>query len=425
MKSLKVILAERRFQREKTLLHELGSLAKTAGYTVVGRIEQVREPSSTYQIGSGKADELAKLVKETGAEKIIFENDLKPVQAYNLAKKIKVEVISKFQLILEVFKEHASTRESNLQIELARLRYELTRAREKVRLSKLGEQPGFHGLGKYEVDVYHRELKKRINHIERILQKIRNEKKNKRFVRTLLGYPIVSLSGYTAAGKSTLFNLLTGSDAKIEGKLFTTLSTKISASEFNGKKTLLVDTVGFIDGLPITLIEAFRSTLEETIFADVIILVIDCSEELNEIKRKLKCCLDTLRDIGVYNTPIVTALNKIDLLPKLKIGEVVDQLKDNALNPTPISALENMNIEELKEHVSANLKNYVKATLKLPLNSNTFSLISKARTLSNIFEQNIQEDSIIVKIESPDYVMDKIKSRAEILGGKMVEVERA
>lgn len=425
MKRLKVILAERRTPREKSLIHELESLAETVGYNVEGCIVQIREPSSTYQIGSGKADELAKLVEETAAEKIIFENELKPVQAYNLAKKTKVEVISKFQLILEVFSEHAFTREAKLQIELARLRYELTRAKEKVRLAKLGEQPGFHGLGKYEVDVYYRELKNRINHIEKRLRKIRNEKKSKRLARALLGYPVISLSGYTAAGKTTLFNQLTSGEAKVEGKLFTTLSTKISAAEFNGKKTLLVDTVGFIDGLPITLIEAFRSTLEETIFADIIILVVDCSEELDEIKRKLKCCLNTLHDIGIFKTPIVTALNKIDLLSPSKIRETVEQLKDYAPNPTPISALKGINIGELTQCVSANLKNYILATFKLPLSSDSFSLVSKARKLSTVFEENIQGNSLMVKIVSLDYVMDKIKSQVEILGGKITEVRRA
>ncbi|RLG91454.1 MAG: GTPase HflX, partial [Candidatus Hecatellales archaeon] len=359
---------------------------------------------------------------ETGAEKIIFENELKPVQAYNLAKKTGVEVISKFQLILEVFSSHASTKEAKLQIELAKLRYELTRAKEKVRLAKLGEQPGFHGLGKYEVDVYYETIKRRIVKIEKELKKIRVEKSLKRALRADIGFPTVSLSGYTAAGKSTLFNSLTGEKVRITGELFTTLSTKISMATFNDKKALLVDTVGFIDGLPVTLIEAFRSTLEETVYSNLIILVVDCSEPLGEVKRKVKCCLDTLREIGITSTPIVTALNKIDLVEKSRVNEIVKSLEGETPNPVPISALKNINIEKLKETVSKNLKNFVKAYFELPLTSNSLSLISKIRSFSTVLNQNLDGKSIFIEVESMDYLMDKIRSRVESVGGRMVEV---
>ncbi len=422
MKNLKVILVERRLPKEKSLIHELKSLAETLNYEIVGILQQVRNPNPKYQIGSGKVEELAKMVKETGAEKIIFENELKPVQLYNLAKKTGVEVISKFQLILEVFSQHASTKEAKLQIELAKLRYELTRAKEKVRLAKLGEQPGFHGLGKYEVDVYYETIKRRMVKIERELKKIRVEKSLKRSVRASIGFPTVSLSGYTAAGKSTLFNTLTGENVKIANGLFTTLSTKISAVNFNGKKALLVDTVGFIDKLPVTLIEAFRSTLEETIYSNLIILVVDCSEEIEEIKRKIKCCLDTLREIGITTTPIITALNKIDLVDKSKVNRIVLDLKNLAPNPVPISALKGTNIEKLKETVNLNLKNFVKAFFELPLKPDALSLISKIRRFSTVLNQNFGEKSIFVEVESIDYLMDKIRSRVENIGGKMVEV---
>lgn len=422
MKNLKVVLVERRLPREKSLLHELKGLAETLGYDVVGVVQQVRIPSSKYQIGSGKVEELTKIVKETGAEKIIFENELKPIQAYNLAKKTGVEVISKFQLILEVFSSHASTKEAKLQIELAKLRYELTRAKEKVRLAKLGEQPGFHGLGKYEVDVYYETIKRRIVKIEKELKKIRVEKSLKRALRVSTGFPTVSLSGYTAAGKSTLFNSLTGENVKVTGELFTTLSTKISMASFNGKKALLVDTVGFIDGLPVTLIEAFRSTLEETVYSDLIILVIDCSESIDEIKRKVKCCLETLREIGITSTPIVTALNKIDLVERLKVEEVIKRVEGFIPNPVPISALKKINIEKLKEVISKNLKNFVKAYFELPLNSISLSFISKIRSFSTILSQNFTEKSIFLEVESTDYLMDRIRSRVENLGGRMIEV---
>ncbi|MHC1564169.1 MAG: GTPase HflX, partial [Candidatus Hecatellaceae archaeon] len=367
MKSLntvggRVVLVERRLHGEKSLLHELESLAQTIGYTVAGRIEQIRKADPKFQIGAGKAKELARLVKEVGAEKVIFENDLKPVQAYNLAKETGVEVLDKFQLILEVFSQHASTKEAKLQIELAKLRYELARAKEKVRLAKLGEQPGFHGLGKYEADVYYEAIRRRVSKIQEELEKVRRSRRLKRLRRRSIGIPTVSLSGYTATGKSTLFSALSGVEAKVTGSLFTTLSTKIALADFSGRRSLLVDTVGFIDGLPLTLIEAFKSTLEETIFSDLVILVVDCSEKLSEVRRKLSYSLSTLHEIGIVSTPIITALNKADLIGEDRAEEVAEKVSDIAPNPVPISALYRINLETLRRTVADNLKDYVKAS---------------------------------------------------------------
>ncbi|MGP3667986.1 MAG: GTPase HflX [Candidatus Bathyarchaeota archaeon] len=419
---LKAVLVERRLPEEKSLLHELKILAETVGYEVVGCLSQVRYPSSKYQIGSGKVEELAKIVKETSAEKVIFENELKPIQAYNLAKKTGVEVIDKFQLILEVFNKHASTKEAKLQIELAKLKYELTRAKEKVRLAKLGEQPGFHGLGKYEADVYYEAIRRRISSIENELQKIRVERKIKRTLRVNLGFPLVSLCGYTAAGKSTLFNTLTGEKVKVSNSIFTTLSTKISATDFDGKKALLIDTVGFIDGLPLTLIEAFKSTLEETICSNLIILVVDCSEDVEEVQRKTTCCLNVLSEIGAVGIPIVTALNKIDLISEAKVRRVMESMAGMASNIVPISALKKVNIESLKEAVANNLKNFIQLSLQLPLNSESLSLLSKIRKFSTVISQDFHENLILVDVKSTEHFADKILGRVESLGGRVIEV---
>ncbi|MEM1514791.1 MAG: hypothetical protein QXH24_01885 [Candidatus Bathyarchaeia archaeon] len=163
----------RREPFEKSCIDELKNLAEAADYEIVGVVEQVRSPHPRYNIGPGKVRELAQMVKDLGVEKIIFGNDLKIVQAYNLTKATGVEVIDRFQLILEIFVKRASTREAKLQIELARLQYELAHAKEKVRLAKMGEQPGFHGLGKYETDVYYNAIKRQIHKIQEKLGKIR------------------------------------------------------------------------------------------------------------------------------------------------------------------------------------------------------------------------------------------------------------
>ncbi|MFQ5997900.1 MAG: GTPase HflX, partial [Candidatus Bathyarchaeia archaeon] len=178
-----------------SLIGELTALANAANYNVVDVIKQVRYRDSRYQIGRGKANEILNSVNDHLVQKVIFENELSPVQAYNLAKLIGIEVIDKFQLILDVFSKHASTNEARLQIKLAALKYELTRAKEKVRLARLGEQPGFHGLGKYEVTVYHESIRRQIATIEKKLQKIRAAKDLLIFSRNESGFPLISLSG--------------------------------------------------------------------------------------------------------------------------------------------------------------------------------------------------------------------------------------
>ena len=205
----KAIIAQRRLNREASTLDELKALAQAAGYIVVGTMEQTRPPDSRYQIGAGKVEELARMVEETGAEKVIFDNQLRTIQVYNLAKATKVEVIDRFQLILEIFTKRATTTEAQLQIQLAMVRNELKHAREKVRLSKGSEQPGFMGLGAYEADVYRDAIKRQVQTILKKLEHVREKRVLQRERRTELGFLTVSLAGYTNAGKSSLFNALT------------------------------------------------------------------------------------------------------------------------------------------------------------------------------------------------------------------------
>ena len=253
----------------------------------MGSLEQVRDRDPRYQIGSGKVEELAELVRINGVEKTIFDNELTPVQAYNLAKATGVEAVDRFQLILEIFARRASTAEANLQIQLARLRYELSRAKERVRLARMEEQPGFMGLGAYEVDLYYEAVKRQVHSIQEKLKKKQSKRRLHRARRLELGFSSVSLAGYTNAGKSSLFNVLAEETVPVDSGLFTTLSTTTRAVVLSKRRVLLTDTVGFIDRLPLTLIQAFRSTLEETIFSNLILLVVDASESDEDIERKL------------------------------------------------------------------------------------------------------------------------------------------
>jgi GTP-binding protein HflX len=382
-------------------------------------MEQVRAPDPRYQVGYGKIKELAELVKATGAQKIIFDNPLRPVQAYNIAKETGVEAIDRFQLILEIFARRATTTEAKLQIQLARLKYELTRAKEKVRLAKMGEQPGFMGLGAYEVDVYYETVKRQIQTITEKLRKIRRKRVLHRERRMELGFPSISLAGYTNAGKSSLFNALTEEEVPVDNALFTTLSTTTRLVKFSRKKFLLTDTVGFIDRLPLTLIEAFHSTLEETIYSDLILLVVDLSEPLATVEKKLSVCLETIDRIGASGIPIITALNKIDLLSETELQQKMENLKERAPKLVPISAIYGLNLNQLKEEITKTLRNYARASFRLPMSSEAMPFLSWLFSRTDVQEIKYAGDEAHVVFEAVPWFAEKVKSRVEELGGKI------
>lgn len=412
------MIIQRRLYFEPSGLDELQNLADSAGYQVVGSLEQVRKPDSRYQIGSGKVKELAELVAEKKVERVIFENGLKPVQAYNLAKATGVEAIDRFQLILEIFARRASTLEAKLQIRLARLQYELAHAKERVRLARMEEQPGFMGLGAYEVNVYYETVKRQIHSIREKLQKKRKKRRLHRLHRAELGFPSISLAGYTNAGKSTLFNTLGRETAAVDSELFTTLSTTTRAVNLSGKKALLTDTVGFIDHLPIELIEAFHSTLEETIFSDLILLVVEVSDPEEEIRRKLSCSLETIQKIGANGIPIVTAFNKIDLLPDVEAKHKVETLKEMTPNPILISALYKTNMELLKQQLADELfKDYVEASFYVPVTDESMSFFSWLENRADVREIKYEGERMNVVFESVPWFVNKVKGKVAKLGG--------
>jgi GTP-binding protein HflX len=371
-----------------------------------------------YQIGAGKVEELAALVKETGAEKILFDNQLKPVQSYNLAKATGVETIDRFKLILEIFTRRATTTEAKLQIQLATLKYELAHAKERVRLTKMKEQPGFMGLGAYEADVYHDAVSRQVQTIRGKLRKIREKRLLHRERRAALGFFAVSLAGYTSAGKSSLFNALTEETARVDKALFTTLSTTTRLVEILKRQFLLTDTVGFIDRLPLRLIEAFQSTLEETIYADLILLVLDLSEPLEKIEKKNSICLETIERIGASGVPVITVLNKIDLLDESETKQKLEALNAEVKNPILISALKQTNLELLKQEILKKLEDYVQAAFSVPLTNETMPFMSWVHENTDVKEAKFMSDSVQVTFEANPLVAEKIRKRVEELDGK-------
>jgi GTP-binding protein HflX len=386
-------------------------------------MEQTREANSAYLIGRGKAEELAQLVKTLGAQRVIFENALKPIQAYNLAKLTGIEVIDRFQLILEIFAKRATTREAHLQIRLATLRYQLPRAREAIRLARFGEQPGFMGLGRYEVDVYIEDMKRQITHIRRELREVRSEREQHRLKRIEIGLPIVALAGYTNAGKTSLSNWLTKESKPVDLGLFTTLSPSTRLVSFAGRKALLTDTVGFIDQVPVILVEAFNSTLEETAYADAIILVLDIVDTLSEIRRKLDACTNTIQAIGATAIPKVFALNKVDLLSKEDAEEKLRVLNNLIPEPVPISTLTGFNVDLLERRVADALGELIEATFLLPDRPDVAAFVHQLYSLADIVENIPTEKGQSLTLKASPQTMEMLRKRIEKYGGQMTATQ--
>lgn len=335
-------------------IKEATSLADTVGYSVERIVRQRHITRSKYGIGRGKAEEVKELVKQLEPEVIIFDEVLKPTQQYNLASLCQIEIIDRERLILEIFERRASTAESRIQIKLAQLRYDMVRAREKVRLAKIGEQPGFFGMGKYDADIYYLDINKRAAVLKKKLEREEKRRDLHRVQRSKAGLSIISIAGYTSAGKTTLFNTLTG-ESKNEGQgLFTTLSTFTRAMKLNTRKVLVSDTVGFISKLPAYMIDAFKSTLHELTHSDLILLVVDISQSIEEIGRKLDSSIHIMNELGVPMTKVLYLLNKVDLI---STDDAFDKsahlgILDSKKHILPVSAKTRFNITQLKNLIS-------------------------------------------------------------------------
>ena len=307
-------------------LEEARALAKAGGYEVVGSLTQKYLSKAKYGIGAGKAEEAADLVRETRAEKIIFDSSLTTSQSYNLAKLCKAEVVDREKLILEIFAKRAFTAEAKLQVELAQLVYELPKARDKVRIAKIGEQPGFFGLGKYDADVYVRMMKRRVSTLRKKVRVVNQRREVFRYRRERTGHPRIAITGYTGAGKTALFNRLTGERKEVDTGVFTTLSPTTRGIDVDGgRRVLLTDTVGLISRLPHFLIEAFKSTLEEVSQATIVLLLVDASLPPGRMALNCRSCYETLSELDVSDSKTVVVMNKSDLVTQVDLAQKMQQ----------------------------------------------------------------------------------------------------
>ncbi len=340
---------------------EAEGLCEAAGCKILHMIKQEFLNSPKFGLSGGKIDDLKNLVTKMRPDIIVFDEVMKPSQNYNLAAELKTQVLDRESLILEIFESRSTSTESKMQVKLAQLRYEMSRAREKVRLSKMGEQPGFMGIGKFEVDVYYNDIKNRMVSVRAKLQKAGKQRELHRQSRKRIGFRTISLAGYTSAGKTTLFNTMTGEKNEEDHKLFTTLTTTVRKFKLDREWVLISDTVGFISKLPAYLIEAFKSTLEELTFTDIVIVVIDANEKNNELKKKFSSCYKTLMELGVKRQNMLFAFNKTESMNDEEILEKVKQL-DLAENKNwiAISAKSGKNIEKLEMLIKQNFDSTTK-----------------------------------------------------------------
>ena len=342
-------------------ISEAEGLCEAAGCKILHLIKQEFLSSPKFGLSGGKIDDLKNLVTKMRPDVIVFDEVMKPSQNYNLAAELKIQVLDRESLILEIFESRSTSTESKMQVKLAQLRYEMSRAREKVRLSKMGEQPGFMGIGKFEVDVYYNDIKNRMVSVRAKLQKAGKQRELHRQSRKRIGFRTISLAGYTSAGKTTLFNSITGEKNEEDHKLFTTLTTTVRKFKLEREWILISDTVGFISKLPAYLIEAFKSTLEELTFTDIVIVVIDANEKNNELKKKFSSCYKTLMELGVKRQNLLFAFNKTESMSDEEISEKVKQLDllENK-NWIAISAKSGKNIEKLKMLIKQNFDSTTK-----------------------------------------------------------------
>ena len=355
---------------EEEIINEATALCDSAGYQVVHIIKQRFLKRPKFGISEEIIEGLEEIAKKIRPDVIVYDEILKPSQNYNLASKLHRNILDREALILEIFQSRTSSAESKLQVKLAQMRYEMSRAKEKVRLAKQGEQPGFLGIGKFEVDVYYNDIKHRMQTVKSKLEKAGKQRQLHRQSRKRVGLKTISLAGYTSAGKSTLFNKLTGEERPKGKELFTTLTTSIRRITINQKVFLISDTVGFISKLPAYIIEAFKSTLEELLYSEIIIVVIDISDPLFDLKKKFKSCKKTLNEIGVDPDKIIFALNKADLIQQKKILEKAEYLGLNeGKRWISVSAKTGQNTKQLKELIKNILESLqkpkvIKKTLK-------------------------------------------------------------
>lgn len=391
-------------------LAELEELARTAGARVVDSLVQSRAvPDSALFIGRGKAEMVAGLADELEADLVIFDCELSPAQQRNLEELIACKVMDRTQLILDIFARRAHTKEGKIQVELAQLEYLLPRLTGRgVMMSRLGGGIGTrHGAGETKLEVDRRRIRDRIAKLKRELDSVRRHRDVQRKRRISNEIPTAAIVGYTNAGKSSLLNAVADADAFVEDKLFATLDPRSRKVRLPGGRTVIfTDTVGFIRKLPHTLIAAFRATLEEAAYADIVILVVD-SSDLN-FKEHIEVARNVLRDLGAGRKPTVTAFNKIDLLPDSAVAENLARHTDYGV---AISAATGQNTDRLLRLVGEILSSDRKR-MELVVPQSRPEVLDLIRQRGNVLERRYEDGNVVMVAELDDSIAAQLREFA-------------
>ena len=383
-------------------LNELELLVETAGAeSILKMTYHDRKIDPAYYIGSGKVKEIKDAAETVGANLIVFDNELSPVQQRNLEDEIEIKVIDRSQVILDIFARHAHSRESKIQVELAQLEYRLPRLQGRgVEMSRLAGGIGTRGPGETKLEVDRRRIEKKIY---RLKEKLNEIKASRDVQRSSRKDPLVALVGYTNAGKSTLMNRLAGADSYTADKLFATVDSTMRKLELPvGQNVILSDTVGFISKLPHQLVASFRTTLEDVENSDIILHLIDASN--SEMEKNIKVVNDEIRDLVDPDCKIIKVFNKIDLINQSKL----DDLKIIYPDAIFISALKGINTDSVIEKVNRIIsEEMVEVELDLPYSEAGW--IERIHNTAKVYEEEYQKNNIYVKALLPQTTANRLK----------------
>lgn len=388
-----------------SMAKELAGLAQTLGVEIVDQeLLKVRERQPKYGMGSGKAQELAERAAAAEVDCIIFDQDISPSQQRNWEELSGISTLDRQEVILQIFAGRAKTREAELQIELAQLKYSLPRLTHKyIDLSRQrGGRFGTKGSGETKLEMDRRTIQKRIHQMEDELKEVRKHRATQRKKRERIPIPSCALVGYTNAGKSSLLNAMTAAEAFVEDKLFATLDPTTRRLEIGkGRPILLTDTVGFIRRLPHDLVDAFRSTLEEATLADILIQVLDAADA--DVDRHYETTLSVLKDLGADKTPMIVVLNKTDKVESL---ERLEELKRRYADSVAISATERTGLDELARRIDLLISGALR-TFRFPVDRH--DLAALLHRTGSVSAERYKDDCIEMEARLGDRALGSLK----------------
>jgi len=397
-------------------LTELTMLAETAGMVTVGRVTQIlNQIDPATFIGSGKVLEVLEAVEETGATCVIFDDELSPRHQRELEKHLgeNIKLLDRSALILDIFAQHAKTREGALQVELAQYDYRLPRlTRQWTHLARqaggstggaTGGGVGVRGPGETQLEVDRREIQRKISKLKDDLEQVRRQRSQHRAQRRKTGIPIVAIVGYTNAGKSTLLNVLAKANVLAADQLFATLDPTTRRVDLpSGRQVLITDTVGFIQKLPATLVAAFRATLEEILEADLVVHVVDISHA--NAAAHIESVEDTLAEIDAAELPRILVWNKIDKVSEIRTPDILDE--NLYVDQVCISAQTGAGVDRFLAAVESALSMSMRS-LRLLIPYDRGDLVSQLYDVARVTEQEYADDGVIINVEMPGYLYDK------------------